>query len=225
MIKKIAILALAFVFCLSAFNIQPVFAATGDAATLTGVILSIDDVNSSFQVETTEGVVYTIHPGLDFDYTSIVVGDEISLNGVEAEDGSIDLTDFTVSVDEDGKAQGFYCIQSLVQHPAVLNLSQRFGVDYATIQSMFCNGAGIGEIMLAFETAQISGGDPADLLAQRVEGAGWGQIWHELGLQGNPHGNMAGLSAAGSDLSANTPQNGHGNGHHGKPDKSGNGRP
>ena len=225
MIKRIAVLALAFAFCLAAFNMQPVFAAAGDTATLTGVILSIDEVNSSFQVETIEGVVYTIHPGLDFDYSSIVVGDEISLNGTEGEDGSIVLTDFTEVVDEEGKAQGFYCMQSVVQHPAALKLSKRFDVDYATIQSMFCDGAGIGQIMLAFETAQNSDGDAADLLAQREAGAGWGQIWNDLGLHGNPHDNESELSSDSTDLSATTPQNDRVKENHGKPEKSKKGRP
>lgn len=217
MIKKIVVLALAFVFSLAAFNIQPVFAATGDPVTVTGVILSIDEVNSNFQVETTEGVVYTIHPALGFDYSTIEVGDEVTLNGVETEVGNLALTDITVITEQTGKQQGFFCIQSIVQHPAALKLSQRFGVEYSIIQSMFFNGAGIGQIMLAFETAQKTGGTPEALLAQRVEGKGWGQIWHGLGLKGNPHGNLP-------ELSTDTLLNTHGNGNHGKPEKSGHGK-
>jgi hypothetical protein len=49
----------------------------------------------------------------------------------------------------------------------------------------FCNGQGMGAIMLALKTSQLTGADPASLLAMRAAGEGWGQIWQELGLIGS----------------------------------------
>ena len=39
----------------------------------------------------------------------------------------------------------------------------------------FCNGQGMGAIMLALKTSQLSGADPDSLLAMRAAGEGWGE--------------------------------------------------
>jgi hypothetical protein len=45
---------------------------------------------------------------------------------------------------------------------------------------------GFGEIVLALHTADIADVSVDELLNQRQEGQGWGQIWKELGYNGKP---------------------------------------
>ena len=51
----------------------------------------------------------------------------------------------------------------------------------------FCDGYGMGQIMLALKTSQIEGleANADTLLSERANGIGWGVIWKELGLIGN----------------------------------------
>jgi len=108
-------------------------------------------------------------------------------------------------------------VQSIIQQPAAAKLAARFSVDYATIQSMFCNGAGLGNIMLALATSQTTGSDPALLLEQHANGTGWGQIWQETNTIQNQN------SSANSQGNGNGNSINPGNGHE-KPDKPNNGK-
>jgi hypothetical protein len=186
--------------------------------TITGNITSLDELGNKFTAETEGGETFTfIVTDEAFDWTSIAVGDLVEANGMQTEDGSVILVALTVleSADEETK-DGFYCTQSDVPHPFGARLAERYQIDYATLQGWFCDGFGWGQIMLALQTGQISGADPADLLATREAGSGWGQIWQELKL-------------IGKDKDAFSPKDLDGDGrpdHAGPPnDEDGDGRP
>jgi hypothetical protein len=198
-------------------SVTPAQAAAGDPVTVTGIISAITP-GVNFVVQLPDASFVTIVPAAGFDYTLIAVGDAISLNGTEGVDPtSVDLVDYLVTPLEPSKQDGYFCAQSAVQHPAAAKLAARFGVEYSVVQQMFCNGAGLGNIMLALATAQASGSDPAALLTQHAAGAGWGQIWRELRnnqtLVGSPdtHGNGNGTIV--------NPGNGHS-----KPEKPNHGK-
>lgn len=84
--------------------------------------------------------------------------------------------------DDDADRQAF-CDGSLV-HPVATRLAERYGVTTEWVTGYYCQGYGMGQIMLALKTAEISGADPETLLAERAEGLGWGEIWQEMKLIG-----------------------------------------
>ncbi len=85
---------------------------------------------------------------------------------------------------EDPVRDGNYCANPSEQHPAGLKLAAEYGVTYEEVIGWFCQGYGMGEIMLALQTSQKTGLPPAELLAMKTEQGGWGQVWQNLGLIG-----------------------------------------
>jgi len=78
-----------------------------------------------------------------------------------------------------------FCVGREIEHPAVGRLAELYEVDYTTLIGWFCDdGFGVGQIMLALTTAAATGDDAADLLTERAEGRGWGEIWQDRGLIG-----------------------------------------
>jgi hypothetical protein len=70
-------------------------------------------------------------------------------------------------------------------HPAAARLADMYDADYDDIMEWFCDGYGIGEIMLALRTSeQTDDADADDLLALKTEMGGWGQVWLSLDLIG-----------------------------------------
>ncbi|MFH2103102.1 MAG: DUF5666 domain-containing protein [Chloroflexota bacterium] len=158
----------------------------------TGTVVSLDELNNSFVIETRDGLIITVFAPAGFDWASIAVGDEVTVAGTPNEEGTINATAIAVQIPEDEEpddettGRGYYCSQSEVPHPFGARLAERYAVDYATVQAWFCEGFGWGQVMLALQTGQANGADPAALLAARSSGAGWGQIWREMGLVGRP---------------------------------------
>ena len=68
-------------------------------------------------------------------------------------------------------------------HPLVAKVGERFAVpEEGWVMDYFCDGYGMGAIMLALKTSELEGSTPEELLARRAEGDGWGQIWKEKDL-------------------------------------------
>ena len=84
--------------------------------------------------------------------------------------------------DDDDDMQAF--CENGGTHPVAARLAERYGVTTDWVMGYYCNGYGMGQIMLALKTAQITGTDPENLLADRAEGTGWGEIWQALKLIG-----------------------------------------
>ena len=53
------------------------------------------------------------------------------------------------------------------------------------VMGYFCEGYGIGAIMLALKTSELDSSNPEELLKSRAQGQGWGQIWKDKGLIGS----------------------------------------
>ena len=197
-LKQSILVVITIMSLLSAFT-QPVYAQDEVEDTeILGTIQSIDEENNSFILETETGEIITIYTDSDFDFTSIQISDQVKVEGQVNEDGSINasLTEVNQSEDDDTEQldpadsstlnTGYYCSQSEDPHPFGARLAERFESDYSTMQTWFCEGSGWGEIMLAMKTSKITEGDPAELIAARKDGSGWGQIWQEAGLIGKP---------------------------------------
>jgi hypothetical protein len=74
-------------------------------------------------------------------------------------------------------------------HPVAAKIAEQYGVDAEWVMSHACDGHGFGGVMLALQSQQAGGegGESAEgYLNQRKQGKGWGQLWKEGGLVGNP---------------------------------------
>jgi hypothetical protein len=155
---------------------------------LAGNVAAMDPLADSFTLETPEGIQWLVIPPDGFDWTSIHTGDPVQVTGMLNVDGSVAAVTILAQSSEDGEAtnDGFYCTQSEKQHPLGAFLAATYQVDYASLQSWFCQGYGWGQIVLALQTGANNDLDPSVLLAKRGEGEGWGQIWQEVGGKGKP---------------------------------------
>ena len=90
---------------------------------------------------------------------------------------------------EGSKDNGAYCADGKQEkpHPLAARLAERYGVTEDWVMDHFCDGYGMGAIMLALKTSQIEGvdTDPDTLLSGRANGVGWGNLWKDLRLIGN----------------------------------------
>lgn len=174
--------------------VQPVAAqAAGTEVELTGTVTAFDESLGSFTVEAEDGETYTVYPGEDFDFRTLLVGDTVEVEGTLNEDGTVSALKVDVEEQEDDPTEeqndpstGYFCTQSEEPHPFGALLADRYDTDYETLQGWFCEGFGWGQIMLALQTSEITEGDPEALLEARRGGQGWGQIWQELKLIGRP---------------------------------------
>ena len=147
-----------------------------------------------------ETFVVTVPAG--FDLSSIQVGDSVLVKA-EAGTGGAWLAQSIKKVgngnggnddDDDEQAEGSklhgsYCAdgKQTKSHPLAARLAERYGVTENWVMGYFCDGYGMGAIMLALKTSQMEGVtlDADALLASRADGKGWGQIWKDLGLIGS----------------------------------------
>lgn len=188
--KKIIFAVLAALIALSLA--APALAAPGNKV-IKGEVTVISA--ATFTVLTNKGEAVEVIPPAGFDLTVLKVGDFVLVKGRLQTDGKLaaewvkmpgmDAYD-DMDKPEGSKDTSAYC--SGVQnepHPVAAKLAEKYGVTVEWIMGYFCQGVGMGQIMLALRTAHVTGGDPAALLAQRSEGKGWGEIWKESKLIGS----------------------------------------
>lgn len=197
--KKILLTSM-LMFMLSLLVASPAL-AKNDKVNIKGEVTAVGDGTLTVLSNKGETFVVTVPDG--FDLTSIQVGDSILVKGSIAGDGSVvaesiklvgkgDDTagDGNSEVQaEGGKDNSAYCADGKQEkpHPLAARLAERYGVTEQWIMDYFCDGYGMGQIMLALKTSEIEGieADPEILLAERANGIGWGNIWKDLGLIGS----------------------------------------
>lgn len=173
LVTIVALISLSFV------SISPTYAANlmeestvdGTISTVNpdGTVTVIDEVGNEFILPLPEGT----------DPASLVPGTRVELNVIVNEDGSTTVISFAI----DDRQSGYFCSQSVDLHPAGNKIAVQMGVDYSTVQSMFCNDyLGWGEIKNLLNASVKFGIDSAELLALRQSGLGWGQIKHTLDI-------------------------------------------
>jgi len=166
--------------------------------TINGQVTAIGDGTLTVQSKKGETFVVTVPEG--FDLSSIQVGDSVLIKAVAGEDGSwlaqsikqigpgSTGDDTGENQAESSKYNSAYCADGKQEkpHPLATKLAERYSVDKEWVMNYFCEGYGMGAIMLAIKTSEIEGNaiDPDTLLAERANGKGWGQIWQEQGLIG-----------------------------------------
>jgi hypothetical protein len=182
-----------------ALVVTPVEAGSGKA-NLKGEIKAVEA--GKITLETNKGAIVTVLPPEGFDLTLLTVGEWVIVKGTLQEDGSIlamsiktigkgnaSGDDDDEEDDESGgeRLNNAFCVEGKQDrpHPLATKIAARFGVSEEWVMAHFCNGHSMGAILLAIKTSQIHGGNPDDLLAQKADGKGWGQIWQEAGLIGS----------------------------------------
>lgn len=183
--KFLTLLMVCIVF--AAGMAAPAQAGAGKAV-VKGQVQSVDAAAGAATLLTLRGETVVVVLPAGFDLTTLAVGDWLLARGAWQADGSLAAT-FAREVvlddddmdDEDGeddedKAAGAYCSGMQTKpHPVAARISARYGVTVEWVMGYFCQGFGMGEILLALKTQQINGMDANALLAARTKAKAGGR--------------------------------------------------
>ena len=170
-----------------------VLAAEGDEITVEGTVLVIEA--DSFTLEELVSLqIYTVYVGANFNFDSIDEGDIITVTGTEGEDlYTIFMSELKIQErikDQVKECEGEACFCENIDavHPVATKIALTYGVDYGIILDYLCgeNPVGLGQIMLALQTAVLTGGDWTDYLNADMDEFHWGQIWQDFDVKGKP---------------------------------------
>lgn len=194
--KKILVISI-LVFTVALMAVGPASAQKGKV-NINGQVTAIGA--GTLTVQSKKGGTFVVTVPEGFDLSSIQVGDMVLIKAVAGDGGSWLAqsikqigpgsagNDIGESQAEGSKYNSAYCAAGKQEkpHPLAAKMAQRYGVDEEWVMNYFCEGYGMGAIMLAIKTSEIEGNtiNPDTLLAERANGKGWGQIWHEQGLIG-----------------------------------------
>lgn len=194
-------LALALMLALAAVTVgsQPAGAAANmqedDEIEFTGTVSLIDPAAGTFtvEVESEDGSAesYLIVAPEGFDFDTLEVGDVVEVEGILEDDqvmaDKVDIEDAEEEDEEEGEEKGgFFCANADERHPVAQGIATTYEQPYEQVIGWFCDGFGLGQIMLALHTAELTGESAETFLARRAGGEGWGQIWLDFELIGRP---------------------------------------
>lgn len=179
-----------------------VLAAEGDEITIAGTVIEINEEEGTLLIdvdgdETTLEDQYTVYVGDNFKFDSTDVGDLIEVTGTEGEDETIIILS-ELKIQErikdqvklqDGEGDAFFCAAETDKvHPIAEKIALTYGVPYETILGLLCaeNPVSLGQIMLALQTAALTGEDFTTYLTADMDEFHWGQIWKEFDVKGKP---------------------------------------
>ena len=193
--KKITISILVILVALMAA--VAALAVPGKGA-IKGEVGEVDLGKRTLEIDPKKGESVVVNVPEDFDLELIADGDWVLVKGAAGEDGTIDA-EWIKQIgkggekgDDEDKAEGkkdnsAFCDGDKQDklHPLAEKIGERFGVGDEEVRGYFCDGYGMGAIMLALMTSELDDSSPGELLGNRAEGIGWGQIWKEKGLIGS----------------------------------------
>jgi hypothetical protein len=172
----------------------PALAKPGKA-TIKGQVVAVG-FSGSLTIQTQRGEMVEVILPDGFNIESLVEGDWVLVKGFWS-DGKLEaewikkIGPFQREEDPEttgaGKMNGAYCSEGkqVKPHPLAVRLEDMFGVTQEWVMGYFCNGQGMGAIMLALKMRDAHEADAEVLLAERAGGKGWGQIWKEAGWIGS----------------------------------------
>ena len=68
-------------------------------------------------------------------------------------------------------------------HPIAQSIAETYHVTYEEVMTFFCTGVGFEDIVMGYQTADLSGRDIKDVLTLWYDFGDWDDVWEELGLQ------------------------------------------
>lgn len=195
-------LTIILVFMLSLLAIGPVSAQKG-TANIKGEVIEKSPTTLTILTNKGESFIVTVPEG--FNTRTIQVHASVLVKAIPKDGGgwlaqSIKQVgnsfgnDEENEIEDDDQAEGHkdnsaYCQDGKQEkpHPLAAKIAERYGVKQDTVMGYFCDGFGMGAIMLALKTSQIKGFDTSvvALLDARASGIGWGNIWKDLKLIGS----------------------------------------
>ena len=193
--KRIFIIAL-FVLLASLAVVWPALADPENGA-IKGEVVATNPDEGTVTLEGKRGLFFVVTLPEDFDPQVLAIGDWLLVKGTTSEQGTI-TAEWVKPVGKgkgkgnEDKAEGkkdnsAFCDPGKQDrfHPLAEKIGERFAVGEQWVMDYFCDGYGMGAIMLALKTSQLDGSDAGELLKLRTDGQGWGQIWKEKGLIGS----------------------------------------
>jgi hypothetical protein len=194
--RKLAIsITLAATMLMALLTAGTVLAAEGDEVTIAGTVIGINEEEGTLLIdvdgdESTLEDQITVYVGANFKFDSVAEGDLIEVTGIEGEDGSITITELKIQErikdqvkTQDGEGDAYFCAADTEKvHPIAEKITLTYGVPYETIMGLLCaeNPVSLGQIMLALQTAALTGEDFTTYLTGDMDEFHWGQIWNEM---------------------------------------------
>jgi hypothetical protein len=193
---------------------SPALAVPGKGA-VKGEVTGFDSETLTIETQNGETVVVAV-PESD-DLSVVEVGDWVLVKGSTDGDGVIEADWFKLIAKGRGKGKSdgdqpegkkensAFCAEGkqVRNHPLAARIGEHFDVSEEFVMGYFCDGYSMGAIMLALKTRDLDGSDPGEVLKNRADGFGWGQIWQEKGLIGSeregdsPYGQLKKLEKTG----------------------------
>jgi hypothetical protein len=193
--KKLSISILIILVALLAT--MPALAIPGKGA-VKGEVIAVDPDAGTVTIETKKGEIVMVAVPQDIDMDSIEIGDWVLVKGTTEQENSFEADWFKQvgkgrgKNDDQDKPEGSkensaFCDDGKQEkpHPLADKVGERFEVTEEWVMDYFCAGYGMGAIMLALKTSKLDGSDAEELLEDRAQGQGWGQIWKDKGLIGS----------------------------------------
>jgi hypothetical protein len=187
-----------FIILVTLLMASPVLAIPGKGV-VKGEVTAVDPGDgtvTTLTIKTKRGEIVTVTVPQEFDIKAITVGDWVLVKGA-AEQGEPIQAEWIKQVgkgrgknDDQDKPEGkkdnsAFCDEGKQEkpHPLAAKVGEHFEVTEEWVMGYFCDGYGMGAIMLALNTSKLESADLAGkLLADRALGKGWGQIWKDLDL-------------------------------------------
>jgi len=202
--KKLSVILL-IMFLLTLFFPVAVFAEK-KSPILKGEVISFNEDEGTVTIFTDDGNTIVVHVPPDFNFNNVSEGSQVLAKVQQSQNGSVvadwikevNKGDDGLEIEEDGeegeereglegKFNSSYCSgKKEDDHPFASAIAETYGTSVSDVMGYFCNGYGFGEIMLALQTHQANGEEITSMLALRKSGHGWGQIWQEMDMIGNP---------------------------------------
>jgi hypothetical protein len=167
-----------------------------------GDVKSINQDEGTISISTEEGNIIVIHVPPNFNFNNISIGSQMLAKVYQSQNGSV-VADWIKEVSKgsndleieegeekeilEGKFNSSYCSgEKENDHPFAAAIAETYETLVSDVMGYFCNGFGFGEIMLALQTHQMNNEEISSMLDLRKSNHGWGQIWQEMGMIGNP---------------------------------------
>lgn len=68
-------------------------------------------------------------------------------------------------------------------HPIAQSIADTYHVTYEEVMTFFCSGVGFDDIVLAYQTAELSGRGVKEVLTLWYDFGSWEDVWEELSIQ------------------------------------------
>jgi hypothetical protein len=68
-------------------------------------------------------------------------------------------------------------------HPIAQSIAETYHATYEEVMTFFCSGVGFDDIVLAYQTAELSGRDVKEVLTLWYDFGNWDDVWEELGFE------------------------------------------